>query len=125
MPRRKKQAGTGFLTDMDLYLFGNGTHYAIYEKMGAHPKVYKGKSGMYFAVWAPHASAVSLVCDRNGWIPGADPMTMLETSGVWEIFIPDMGLGEMYKYAITTESGKVLFKADPYAFSSEIGRAHV
>ena len=119
MPRRKKQAGTGFLTDMDLYLFGNGTHYAIYEKMGAHPKVYKGKSGMYFAVWAPHASAVSLVCDRNGWIPGADPMTMLETSGVWEIFIPDMGLGEMYKYAITTESGKVLFKADPYAFSSE------
>lgn len=119
MPRRKKQAGTGFLTDMDLYLFGNGTHYAIYEKMGAHPKVYKGKSGMYFAVWAPHASAVSLVCDRNGWIPEADPMTMLETSGVWEIFIPDMGLGEMYKYAITTESGKVLFKADPYAFSSE------
>lgn len=119
MPRRKKQAGTGFLTDMDRYLFGNGTHYTIYEKMGAHPKVYQGKSGMYFAVWAPHAHSVSLVCDRNGWIPGADPMTMLETSGIWEIFIPGMGLGEMYKYAITTESGKVLFKADPYAFSSE------
>ena len=104
---------------MDRYLFGNGTHYEIFDKLGAHPKTYNGKKGMYFAVWAPHAQAVSLVCDRNDWVPGADPMTMLETSGIWEVFIPKMGLGELYKFAITTSSGKVLFKADPYAFSSE------
>ena len=119
MAKTKKQAGTGFITDMDRYLFGNGTHYELFNKLGAHPKTYKGKKGMYFAVWAPHAKAVSLVCDRNNWMPGADPMTMLETSGIWEIFIPKMGLGELYKFAITTASGKILFKADPFAFSSE------
>ena len=119
MAKTKKQAGTGFITDMDRYLFGNGTHYELLNKLGAHPKTYKGKKGMYFAVWAPHAKAVSLVCDRNNWMPGADPMTMLETSGIWEIFIPKMGLGELYKFAITTASGKILFKADPFAFSSE------
>ena len=102
MAKTKKQAGTGFITDMDRYLFGNGTHYELFNKLGAHPKTYKGKKGMYFAVWAPHAKAVSLVCDRNNWMPGADPMTMLETSGIWEIFIPKMGLGELYKFAITT-----------------------
>ena len=119
MAKTKKQTGTGFITDVDRYLFGNGTHYEIFDKLGAHPKTYNGKKGMYFAVWAPHAQAVSLVCDRNDWVPGADPMTMLETSGIWEVFIPKMGLGELYKFAITTNSGKVLFKADPYAFSSE------
>ena len=119
MAKTKKQTGTGFITDVDRYLFGNGTHYEIFDKLGAHPKTYNGKKGMYFAVWAPHAQAVSLVCDRNDWVPGADPMTMLETSGIWEVFIPKMGLGELYKFAITTSSGKVLFKADPYAFSSE------
>ena len=119
MAKTKKQAGTGFITDMDRYLFGNGTHYELFNKLGAHPKTYKGKKGMYFAVWAPHAKAVSLVCDRNNWMPGADPMTMLETSEIWEIFIPKMGLGELYKFAITTTSGKILFKADPFAFSSE------
>lgn len=119
MPKRKKEAGTGFITEMDRYLFGKGTHYNIFDKIGAHPKVYKGKKGMYFAVWAPHAQSVSLVCDRNEWMPGSTPMLMLETSGIWEVFVPDMGIGELYKYAITTETGKVLFKADPYAFSSE------
>ena len=119
MAKTKKPTGTGFITDVDRYLFGNGTHYEIFDKLGAHPKTYNGKKGMYFAVWAPHAQAVSLVCDRNDWVPGADPMTMLETSGIWEVFIPKMGLGELYKFAITTSSGKVLFKADPYAFSSE------
>ncbi|MDO5550103.1 MAG: 1,4-alpha-glucan branching protein GlgB, partial [Lachnospiraceae bacterium] len=119
MTKKKKQAGTGFITEMDRYLFGNGTHYEIYNKLGAHPQTYEGKNGMYFAVWAPHAAAVSLVCDRNNWLPDQNPMKMLETSGIWEVFIPDMGYGEVYKYAITTATGKVLFKADPYAFSSE------
>ncbi len=119
MAKAKKQAGTGFITEMDRYLFGNGTHYEIFDKLGAHPKTSNGKKGMYFAVWAPHAQAVSLVCDRNDWLPGATPMTMLETSGIWEVFVPKMGLGELYKFAITAPSGKILFKADPYAFSSE------
>ncbi len=119
MARKKKQTGIGVLTDMDRYLFGNGTHYEIYHKLGAHMLTYEGKRGMYFAVWAPHATAVSLVCDRNSWLLDANPMKMLETSGIWETFIPDMGYGELYKYAITANTGKVLFKADPYAFSSE------
>ena len=116
---RKKQVGTGFITDLDRYLFGQGTHYEIYEKMGAHPKTYRGKDGMYFAVWAPHAQAVSVVGDFNRWDPDASPMKPLEDSGIYEIFIPGLGVGELYKYAVTTAEGKILFKADPYAFSAE------
>ncbi len=120
MPQKaKKQAGTGFITEVDRYLFGQGTHYEIYEKLGAHPKTYKKQQGMYFAVWAPHAAQVSLVGDFNSWNPDANPMKVLEDSGIWEIFIPKMAPGQLYKYAITTASGKVLFKADPYAFSAE------
>ncbi len=120
MPRKKtKQAGTGFITDMDRYLFGQGTHYEIFEKLGCHPKTYKKQDGMYFAVWAPHAEKVSLVGDFNDWNPDANPMEVLEDSGIWEIFIPKMKTGQLYKYAITTKGGKVLFKADPYAFSAE------
>ena len=74
---------------------------------------------MYFAVWAPHAVKVSLVGDFNGWNPDLNPMEPLEDSGIWEIFIPNMKAGQLYKFAITTQAGKVLFKADPYAFSAE------
>ncbi len=117
--KTNKIVGTGFITEVDRYLFGQGTHYEIYEKLGAHPKTYKNQDGMYFAVWAPHAAQVSLVGDFNGWNPDANPMAVLEDSGIWEIFIPGMGVGQLYKYAITTTSGKILFKADPYAFSAE------
>ena len=72
MARSKKEIGTGFITQMDRYLFGEGTHYQIYDKLGAHPKNYKGKDGFYFAVWAPHAAAVSVVGDFNNWDPDAD-----------------------------------------------------
>ena len=119
MARSKKEIGTGFITQMDRYLFGEGTHYQIYDKLGAHPKNYKGKDGFYFAVWAPHAAAVSVVGDFNNWDPDADPMKVLETSGIYEAFIPGLKEGELYKFAITTQSGKVLFKSDPYAFGSE------
>ena len=74
---------------------------------------------MYFAVWAPHAAKVSLVGDFNGWNPDVNPMEVLGDSGIWEIFIPKMKTGQLYKFAITTQSGKILFKADPYAFSAE------
>ncbi len=117
--KNKRQAGTGIISEMDRYLFGNGTHYEIYEKLGAHPMAYKGKNGFYFAVWAPHATSVSLVGDFNHWDPEATPMKVLDTSGIYECFIPGLGTGELYKYAITTPAGKVLFKADPYASQCE------
>ncbi len=116
---QKKSVGMGFITDMDRHLYGQGTHYNIYEKLGAHPQTYRGKKGMYFAVWAPHAKAVSVVGDFNGWDPEATPMSVLETSGIYEAFVPGMKTGQLYKYAITTTEGKVLFKADPFAFEAE------
>ena len=70
-PAKTKEIGLGFITELDRYLFGQGTHYKIFEKLGAHPKTYKGKAGMYFAVWAPHAKAVGVVGDFNGWDPDA------------------------------------------------------
>jgi 1,4-alpha-glucan branching enzyme len=110
---------TGFFSDLDCYLFGEGTHYEIYEKLGAHPKELDGKKGMYFAVWAPHAAAVHVVGDYNHWDTGASPMVPVQESGVFETFLPDFPLGGMYKYAITTQEGKLLYKADPYAFHAE------
>ncbi len=109
-----------FLTQYDRYLFGEGNNYKIYQKMGAHPGSIDGKKGMHFAVWAPHAKAVSIVCDRNEWNPEANYMLPLEQSGVYEGFIEGMGFGETYKYAILTQDDEVLYKADPYAFASEL-----
>ena len=109
-----------FLSSMDRYLFNNGRDYQIYKKMGAHDAVIGDRKGMHFAVWAPNAKAVSVVCDRNGWNPAANPMVPLEKSGIWEVFIDDIGYGELYKYAITTQSGDIIMKADPYAFSAEL-----
>lgn len=118
-PAITKEIGLGFITELDRYLFGQGTHYKIFEKLGAHPKTYKGKAGMYFAVWAPHAKAVGVVGDFNGWDPDAAPMSPLADSGIYEAFIPGVGLGELYKFAITTQEGMILFKADPYAVHAE------
>ncbi|MDD6230290.1 MAG: 1,4-alpha-glucan branching protein GlgB [Lactimicrobium massiliense] len=109
-----------FITEMDRYLFGEGRNYKCYQKMGAHKAKLNGVSGMHFAVWAPHAKAVSIVCDRNEWQPGRNYMMPLETSGIFEGFMPDMDFGELYKYAIETQSGDTIFKADPYAFSAEL-----
>ena len=118
-PAKTKEIGLGFITELDRYLFGQGTHYKIFEKLGAHQKTYKGKAGMYFAVWAPHAKAVGVVGDFNGWDPDAAPMSPLADSGIYEAFIPGVGLGELYKFAITTQEGMILFKADPYAVHAE------
>ena len=97
---KKKQTETGFITAGDRYLFGEGTHYEIYNKLGAHPKTFDGKDGYYFAVWAPHAASVSVVGDFNNWDPDACPMQVLETSGIYERFIPGIKPGELYKFAI-------------------------
>ncbi|MBW4845518.1 MAG: 1,4-alpha-glucan branching protein GlgB [Lachnospiraceae bacterium] len=119
MESGRNEIGMGFITEVDRYLYNNGRHYEIYEKLGAHPENYEGIDGMYFAVWAPHGSQVSVVGDFNGWDPEANPMTLLADSGIWETFVSGLSVGELYKYAITTRSGKILFKADPYAFQSE------
>ena len=116
---KKGTSATGIISEMDRYLFGQGTHYEIYEKLGAHPMTLDGKRGVYFAVWAPHATSVSLVGDFNNWEPESHPMTLLETSGIYEIFVPGLKEGNLYKFAIVTQTGKLLFKADPYARSAE------
>ena len=116
---KKGTSATGIISEMDRYMFGQGTHYEIYEKLGAHPMTLDGKRGVYFAVWAPHAASVSLVGDFNNWEPESHPMTLLETSGIYEIFVPGLKEGNLYKFAIVTQTGKLLFKADPYARSAE------
>lgn len=117
--RKIRPSQTGFISELDRYLFGAGTHYEIYDKLGAHPRTCGGQDGYYFAVWAPHAREVHLVGDFNGWNPDLTPMTALADSGIWEYFYPGIKTGELYKFAITTDSGRILFKADPYAFSAE------
>jgi len=108
------------LTDFDLHLLGEGTHYKNYEKLGAHVIEVKGLKGVHFAVWAPNAEAVSVIGDFNRWDGNSHKMRMLGSSGIWEIFIPGLSEGEIYKFNIKSKSGEVLEKADPYAFSSEI-----
>ena len=123
-PAAKKKAVeepvSPFITEMDQYLFGMGTHYEIYRKMGAHPTVKDGVAGVYFAVWAPNAEYVSIMGNFNQWDSSATPMTRLEPMGIWEAFIPDLKVGEIYKYYLHTKNGWDLEKADPFASSAEI-----
>ncbi len=106
--------------ELDQYLFGQGTHYEIYKKMGAH-KVKSGrKTGVYFAVWAPHAKRVSVVGDFNDWDTTADIMTREEPLGIYTLFIPGVEEGMLYKYCIETQNGDLLFKADPFANYAEM-----
>ena len=114
-----KKIGMGFFGELDLYLFGEGRHYRLYEKMGAHPFTYRRQTGIHFAVWAPHAEEVSVVGDFNGWNPGKTPMKRISGSGIFEAFVPGLKEGELYKYAISTKSSSLLMKADPFAFYSE------
>ena len=108
------------ISELDQYLFGQGTHYDIYKKLGAHPTQRNGKKGVYFALWAPHAAAVHVVGDFNGWDERAAPMTRLEPLGIYETFIEGIPTGELYKYLITTQEGEKLYKADPFANQSEL-----
>ncbi|MEK7851626.1 MAG: 1,4-alpha-glucan branching enzyme, partial [Deltaproteobacteria bacterium] len=108
------------LTDFDLHLIGEGTHYKKYEKLGAHLKEVSGVKGVHFAVWAPNVNGVSIIGDFNRWDVNSHKMRMLGNSGIWEIFIPGLSEGEIYKFALQTKSGETIEKADPYAFYSEI-----
>src|SRR5689334_5662270 len=104
------------LGDIDLHLFGEGRHEEIYKKLGAHVM----KRGVTFAVWAPQAAGVSVVGDFNNWVGREHQMHMLGNSGVWELFIPKLDAGSLYKFEIWTPSGRSLFKADPYAQYTEV-----
>jgi 1,4-alpha-glucan branching enzyme len=110
-----------FLSDFDLYLMGEGTHYQKYEKMGAHPAVVDGVPGVQFGVWAPNAMRVSVVGDFNQWDGRISPMRNRGPSGVWELFVPGLSEGSVYKYEIRPMAGgPPLLKSDPYGFRSEL-----
>jgi len=107
------------LGEIDLHLFGEGRHEEIYKKLGAHVTKVGRNKGVAFAVWAPQAAGVSVVGDFNGWDGRQHQMQMLGTSGVWELFIPNLTAGCLYKFEIRTPSGQSFFKADPYAQYTE------
>ena len=106
--------------ELDQYLFGQGNHYEIYEKMGAHKVTVDGVSGVYFAVWAPHARRVAVVGDFNGWDFEANYMERQEPMGIYTCFVPGVDVGDLYKFCIETQQGKRIFKADPYANYAEL-----
>jgi 1,4-alpha-glucan branching enzyme len=108
------------LGDYDLYLFGEGNHTRIYDKLGAHPMTIGSAEGVHFAVWAPNAERVSVVGDFNQWDGRLHPMRSLGPSGVWEIFLPAARLGQRYKFEIRARNGAILLKTDPFGFAFEV-----
>lgn len=106
--------------ELDQYLFGQGNHYEIYEKLGAHKVTVDGVSGVYFAVWAPHARRAAVVGDFNEWDFEANYMERQEPMGIYTCFVPGVDVGDLYKFCIETQQGKRIFKADPFANYAEL-----
>ncbi|MEL6221221.1 MAG: 1,4-alpha-glucan branching enzyme [Cyanobacteria bacterium J06627_8] len=107
------------LTEFDIHLFSEGNHHRIYEKLGAHATTINGVSGVYFAVWAPNARNVSILGDFNNW-DGRQHQMRRMGNGVWDLFIPDVGNGEHYKYEVKNIEGHIYEKSDPYGFQQEV-----
>ena len=134
---KKQEREQVFISEADQYVFGQGTHYDIYKKLGAHPSVENDVEGMFFAVWAPNAASVNVIGTFNGWDEEKDVMEKIGPSGIYTLFVPGVGENELYKYLIRTPYGEKLYKADPFANYAEmrpgnasrtydkIGRAHV
>ena len=118
MAKEKKQSYE--IGELDQYYFGQGNHYEIYKKLGSHLAKKGKKSGVYFAVWAPHAVSVSVVGDFNDWNPQVNVMTREEPLGIYTCFVPEAKKGSLYKYCIETIKGDLLYKADPFANESEL-----
>ena len=114
MTESKKQECPVMITEADAYLFAQGTHYEIYEKMGAHEAEIDGQKGVYFAVWAPNAKYVNVIGSFNNWDIFKDNMERISEGGIFALFIPGAKVGDMYKYVITTSDDRKLYKADPY-----------
>ncbi len=109
------------LTDDDVYLFNEGSHFRLYDKLGAHPVVHDGRKGIYFAVWAPNAEQISLIGDFNDWDKDRHHLQPLRSFGIWHGFIPDMQPGALYKYHIRSRyHGYKADKTDPFAFYNEL-----
>ncbi len=109
-----------YLGEFDLHLFGEGKHYQIYEKLGAHQRTVNGEQGVNFALWAPNAKSVALIGSFNDWDGRMHPMQNINRSGVWEIFIPQAKPGDLYKFRVTTTKGLQVDKTDPFGFFSEL-----
>src|SRR6266478_3287118 len=109
--------------EVDLHLFGEGQHWKIYDKFGAHLRSIDNETGVYFAVWAPNAQRVSVVGDFNNWDGRVHPMRKLLSAGVWELFVPGIMQGAHYKFEIRTRTGAVLLKSDPFAFFNQHGKS--
>ncbi len=106
--------------EVDIHLFGEGLHYRLWDRLGAHPMVHQGTWGTSFALWAPSAVAVRVVGDFNGWDGRVHPMRMLGSSGIWEIFLPGVAKGARYKFEVAARDGSRAAKADPFAFAAEV-----
>ncbi len=107
------------ITEFDLHLFGEGNHHSIYEKLGAHPVEIDGVKGVYFAVWAPNARNVSVLGDFNCWDGRQHQMRKINNT-IWELFIPEIGVGSAYKYEIKNWEGHIYEKSDPYGYHQEV-----
>ena len=115
------QTANNFITDYDLHLLSEGTHYRSWEKLGAHLIKNTEQQGTSFALWAPNASAVSVLGDFNVWQKGANPLARIKNTGYWHGFVSGVGHGSLYKYAITSKFDNYqVDKTDPYAFHCEI-----
>src|SRR4051812_41517024 len=109
------------LGQQDLYLFNEGSHLRLYDKLGAHPRTVNGVRGVSFAVWAPAAHYVSVIGDFNGWNRGSHPLHPRESSGVWEGFVAGLGPGAVYKYHVASRvNNYAVDKTDPVGFFSEV-----
>lgn len=108
-----------FISEADQYLFAQGTHYDIYKKLGAHLSVERGKKGVFFGVWAPNAQSVHLIGTFNDWNETSHEMKKLGPGGIWKLFVPGAKEGDMYKFLVTAEDGRKLYKADPFANFAE------
>ena len=109
-----------FISEYDEYMFGQGVHYEIYKKLGAHPSTQDGQDGFYFAVWAPNARSVSVVGEFNGWDINRNPMEKLEPVGFWQAFIPEAVSGQLYKFYVVKADGNPVYKSDPFASFAEL-----
>jgi 1,4-alpha-glucan branching enzyme len=108
------------ITEYDVHLYAEGTHYRIFEKLGAHPFEMNGKKGVHFAVWAPSAEAISVIGDFNNWKADANEMKPLAGSGIWTTFVPGVKEGATYKYFVRGANGYRAEKSDPFGFASEV-----
>ncbi|MDA7662595.1 1,4-alpha-glucan branching enzyme, partial [Pirellulaceae bacterium] len=109
-----------FFTDLDLHLFGEGNNLRIYDKLGAQSRTINGVTGVNFAVWAPNAKSVSVVGDFNEWDGRTHAMNKLVPSGIWELFVPELPSGTLYKFRVRDANGCFVDKTDPYGFAAEV-----